>query len=42
MTPTVPTLGDVAEHLQRWKDQGVTLESLLYVATEKVWWEREP
>lgn len=33
-----PTLGDIAEQLQELKDQGVTIESLLYVVN-RVWWE---
>jgi hypothetical protein len=39
MTNEVPTLGEVAELLRDLKDRGVTLESLLYVAKEKVWWD---
>lgn len=34
-----PTLGEIAELLQGLKNRGVTLESLLYVAKEKVWWD---
>lgn len=34
-----PTLGDIADVLSRLKDRGVTLESVVYVATSKVWWE---
>lgn len=38
----VPTLGDIAEELRKFKDIGVTRESLLYVV-DRVWWEhREP
>jgi hypothetical protein len=37
--PDVPTLGDIYELLKRLKDQGVTLESLMYVAEHKVWWD---
>lgn len=35
-----PTLGEIAEQLKALKDRGVTLESLLYVAREKVWWDQ--
>lgn len=34
-----PTLGEIAELLNGLKDRGVTLESLVWVAREKVWWE---
>lgn len=34
-----PTLGEIAEMLTVLKARGVTIESLLYVAQQKVWWE---
>lgn len=35
-----PTLGEIAEELQKLKDVGVTRASLLYVV-DRVWWEHE-
>jgi len=39
MSDKVPTLGEISNILKDLKDRRVTLESLLYIAREKVWWE---
>lgn len=41
MPGQMPTLGEVAERRQDLKGRGATLESVLYVAKEKVWWDTE-
>ena len=39
MPDETPTLGEIAKLLNDLKRRGVTLESLTWVAREKVWWE---
>jgi hypothetical protein len=39
LSTDAPTLGEIYEILKPLKDAGVTLESLMYVAKTKVWWE---
>jgi hypothetical protein len=41
MPDETPTLGEIAKLLHDLKDRGVTLESLLWVAKEQVWWDAE-
>lgn len=38
-SPTVDTLGDIAEVFEAWRDSGITAESIIYVVN-KVWWDR--
>ena len=35
----VPTLDEMAEQLRDWKNRGVTLESILWVVNEQVYFE---